>query len=76
MTIGSVQAEKNTMEWIVEAETREDLVDGHWYGGEELVRCKDCMHSGFFNGHLCCDAFADDLADIQEDDYCSKGERI
>ena len=64
------------MEWIVEAECREDLVEGHWFGGEELVRCKDCMHSGFFNGHLCCDAFADDLADIQEYDYCSKGERI
>ena len=31
------------MEWIVEAECREDLVDGHWFGGEELVRCKDCI---------------------------------
>ena len=30
------------MEWIVEAECREDLVDGHWFGGEEPVRCKDC----------------------------------
>ena len=43
MTIGSVQAEKKMMEWIVEAETLADLVDGHWTASTKpLVRCKDC----------------------------------
>ena len=32
------------MKWIVEAETREDLVDGKMVICEEIVRCKDCKY--------------------------------
>lgn len=69
------------MEWIVEAETREDLVDGHWYGGEELVRCKDCKHrktcvcpmqEAEFNEWECDFEYYDYTED---DGYCHRGER-
>lgn len=32
------------MEWIVEAETIEDLVDGPMMISKKIVRCKDCKH--------------------------------
>ena len=55
-------------EWIVEAETLGDLVDGLWVGGKRLVRCKDCKH---FQKDECPWA----LAVINVNDFCSKGER-
>ena len=62
------------MEWIVEAETREDLVDGHWFGGEELVRCKDCRwwtkQEASLQGR--CDAYG--MYPTGEW-YCARGER-
>ena len=37
-------------EWIIEAETLEDLVDGYLAIGKEIVRCKDCKYR---NGSAC-----------------------
>ena len=34
------------MEWIVEAETIEDIVDGQMVICEEIVRCRDCEYIG------------------------------
>ena len=39
-----VRGVRRMVEWIVEAETLGDLVDGLWVGGKRLVRCKDCKH--------------------------------
>ena len=50
------------MEWIVEAETLEDLVNGLWTGGKRLVRCRDCH----YYGHECVLLFP-------EDGYCYDG---
>lgn len=69
------------MEWIVEAETREELVYGHWYVAEDLVRCRDCKYyespwelDGMkFEGDC---AFHDWYrASPTENDFCSYGER-
>lgn len=65
------------MEWIVEAECREELVEGHWFGGEELVRCKDCKYWNPANDDSSgerCELLAA-LLNPNEDDYCSCGER-
>lgn len=53
------------MEWIVEAETLRDLVDGLWTGGKMVVRCKDCVHYG-----------KDCVLLFPADGYCYDGERI
>lgn len=64
---------KTMSEYIVEAESRADLVDGHWYGGEELVRCGECKWYEEEN-HNCLDEMG--FARIWEPtDYCSFGER-
>lgn len=56
---------KTMSEWIVEAETLGDLVDGLWTGGKRLVRCKDC-----YNQRLC--NYAQYLGN---NGFCSRGER-
>ena len=41
----------------------------------QVVRCKDCKHSGRLWGKIYCDGFADEMVMIGEDDFCSRGER-
>ena len=65
------------MEWIVEAETREDLVDGKMVICEEIVRCKDCK---WWVSAQCTDKpetgiCKDKCASERSDGYCSHGER-
>lgn len=69
-----------TMEWIVEAETLADLVDGHWTASTKpLVRCKDCKWYGradkrrFYRGMDCLQKRIDTI--IPDKDFCSRGER-
>ena len=67
---GSARWEKGkTMEWIVEAECKQDLVDGYGLIGEELVRCKECKwrHSTF----VCPVSYENRL----DENYCCFGER-
>ena len=42
-----------------------------------VVRCKDCIHYGSFNGEAesCCSPCADSYFKVKPDDYCSRGER-
>lgn len=42
----------------------------------EVVRCKDCIHYGSFNGEAesCCSPCADSYFKVKPDDYCSRGE--
>ena len=62
------------MEWIIEAETLGDLVDGLWTGGKRLVRCKDCKwwtkQEASLQGR--CDAYG--MYPTGEW-YCARGER-
>ena len=45
IVLGLKKGEKEkTMEWIVEAKTLGELVDGLFTGGKRLVRCKDCKY--------------------------------
>ena len=39
----------------------------------EVVRCKDCKHTGNYGGYLTC-PYYDDLA-VEENHFCSYGER-
>lgn len=59
------------MEWIVEAETLGDLVDGLWTGGTRLVRCKDCK---WFEHGTTCIRFGIRMSRAY-DDFCSYGGR-
>lgn len=62
------------MEWIVEAESKGDLVDGYGLIGEELVRCADCKHNSLkrMSGNTYCDL---GVGLFQLYDFCSFGER-
>ena len=69
------------MEWIVETETIEDLVDGPMLISKKLVRCKDCRYYGNPFG---LGAGADSerwcfllglVGAFDNDDFCSHGER-
>lgn len=69
------------MEWIVEAETRADLVDGQMLICEEIVRCEDCKYCIFQPGTMdfeemfqyYCTRFKPFKR--TSNDYCSYGER-
>ena len=66
------------MEWIVEAETIEDLVDGQMVICEGIVRCKDCK---WWVSEQCTDEpktgiCKDKCVSEKPDGYCSHGERI
>ena len=66
------------MEWIVEAETIEDLVDGPMMISKKIVRCKDCRHwrddNPRVNGYHCCYRMHN-IFPMKESDFCSRGER-
>lgn len=61
------------MKWIVEAETIDDIVLGHYeIDLDPLTECKDCKYRGMFN--YC--VYKTRLAWITgNNDYCSKGRR-
>ena len=72
------------MEWIVEAETIEDLVDGPMMISKKIVRCKDCRYwkdqaEGVVEVPVCeydCRNGKIGIAQIMgAEDYCSHGER-
>ena len=66
------------MEWIVEAETIEDLVDGPMMISKKIVRCKDCKFwrddNPRANGYHCCYRMHN-IFPMKESDFCSYGER-
>lgn len=37
-------------EWIIEAESLEEIPDGNWTIGRKLVRCEDCKYSEPYDG--------------------------
>lgn len=66
------------MEWIVEAETIEDIVDGQMVICEEIVRCRDCKYIGSklsptADYHTCKHQRA--MIDAPVDGFCCWGER-
>jgi len=67
------------MEWIVEAECKEDLVDGYALIGEEFVRCVDCKYAMtyIYQGEpiLCCENRHGLDRDVGKDEFCSEAER-
>lgn len=66
-------------EWIVEAETLADIVNGRWAGGKKIVRCKDCKYYGrvdkrrFYRGSDCIKNIIKTI--VPDTDFCSRGER-
>lgn len=66
-------------EWIVEAETLADIVNGRWIGGKKIVRCKDCKYYGrvdkrrFFRGNDCIKGIIGTI--VPDKDYCSRAEK-
>ena len=68
------------MEWIVEAETIEDLVDGPMLISKKLVRCKDCRYlktgeNESESWSICARMIVYPYVDVGPNDYCSYGER-
>ena len=57
--------------------------EGHWYTGEEIVRCRDCKHatpdtSGrkYYEGYLWCDELTEGIGfSVAPSDFCAWGER-
>lgn len=68
-------------EWIVEANSLGDLVEGLWVGGKRLVHCKDCKHykqSAVADRKMCFRKDVDGMEvcyDFLPDDSCTYGER-
>ena len=66
------------MEWIVEAESLNDVLNGHMVCFKRLIRCKNCVHfsagSAEFGIENDCDFHEWYRSEPKEDDYCSKGE--
>lgn len=61
-----------------------DEHEGHWYTGEEIVRCRDCAcwYRGYCGRHSYevanqhGDTYTEGLFPMDEDDFCSLGERM
>lgn len=69
-------------EWIVEAETLEELENGFYAIGAELVRCKECkwyepdLYNNSFG--VCCHeewVIAKCGSGVDADGFCYRGER-
>ena len=58
--------------YIVEAESKENLLDGIYSVQSELVLCKDCAFNDEFAWHECPML---ETAKQKDNDFCSKGER-
>lgn len=59
-------------EWIVEANSLGDLVEGLWVGGKRLVRCRECKH---YHKTTCPFLIANAYKLSADDDFCSRGKR-
>ena len=69
-------------EWIVDADFKEDIIEGWFTIGREIVRCKDCKwFRTYYDGSHDCEWLVDqcfstvELAMYDPEDYCSHGER-
>ena len=70
-------------EWIIEAETIADIVDGRWtIATKKIVRCKDCKYAHLTYDGDCkyCDKWLDDegfhlTLYLDGDFYCGYAER-
>jgi len=60
-------------EWIIEAESLEEIPDGNWTIGRKLVRCDDCFHSRPDEYGLECMVH---YRPTKEDDFCSYGVKV
>jgi hypothetical protein len=65
------------MEWIVEAESIGDLLNGRYtVATKPVIRCKDCRYntglSEFIKDYYCCD-YHEHI--VSADDFCSYAER-
>lgn len=60
-------------EWIIKAESLEEIPDGNWTIGRKLVRCEDCIHSRPDEYGLECMAH---YRPTKENDFCSYGEKV
>ena len=49
-----------------------------WDSFVEVVRCKECVHYGSFNGEAgsCCSPCADSYFKVKPNDFCSRGEKV
>lgn len=62
-------------EWIVEAETLADLINGRWTAStKKIVRCKDCIYHDEFNEFDWCTCEITG-AGMHKDGFCSNGDR-
>ena len=60
-----------------------DGLEGHWYTGEEIVRCRDCRHAepddsgrSYYEGMLWCSELGgDDSMPVKPNGFCAWGER-
>ena len=64
-------------EQIVKRKYYAELLKDYIADTVEVVRCKDCIHYGSFNGETesCCSPCADSYFKVKPNDYCSRGER-
>lgn len=70
-------------EFIVEAESLGELVDGEFCAVQEVVRCENCKYYTkahtirFLTIRSYCDIFAgeDMVGKLKPNDFCSRGER-
>ena len=56
-------------EWIVSADSTDDLYGGYFEMYKELIRCKDCIR---YEDNRVCELYH---AVLDDDDYCSRAER-
>ena len=53
--------------------------EGHWYTGEEIVRCRDCKHCRLDDSRWYCSELMFDIdfvtSNTPPDSFCSWGER-
>ena len=61
------------MEWIVEAETMSELIDGRFTATTKpLIRCKDCKHHRYDNDGIPYCLRLDYGYGWGDDDFCSR----
>ena len=65
------------MEWIVEAESIGDLLNGRYtVATKPVIRCKDCKHSEHWYGDKSrCFLWHEEGIDVFENGFCNYAER-
>lgn len=74
MTFALMQKGGKMAEYIVEAETLNELIDGSYVVGNELIRCKDCKYNSNppEYGNAVCDTF---YGMTDQNGFCHMAER-